>query len=61
MLRAPNECYKHQRRKPNKETLVTVGVILPVTSINQNQFLSNDYSKCEFIKLLAMQVTKTKN
>ena len=35
MLRAPNECYEHQRRRPDKETLVTVGVILPAASINQ--------------------------
>ena len=53
--------YEHQRKRPNKETFVNIRVFLPVTSINQNQFLSNNYSKCEFLKFLAMQLTEAKN
>ena len=49
--------YEHQRRGPNKETSVNVRVFIPAASLNQNQFLSNNYSKYECVKLLAMQLT----
>ena len=49
--------YEHQRRRPNKETSVNIRVFIPAASLNQNQFLSNNYSIYEYVKLLAMSLT----